>query len=194
MRNWILKIHMYGLLLTWPYLILYGVSSLNFNHRDAGNSGPVEKTFWTRDVLIPDEKNDEALATALRDSLGLFGWYLPWETERDSTGRFHFEVVRPGRAYLMDAYPAEGRIDVESRDRGVWAILNLHAFMGVPGSLFLGLWKFYNEFSTWMILFGAISGVYLWTARKSERKSGLLVLAVCSICSIAFLLYLWLMG
>ncbi len=35
MRQWILRIHLYGGLLCAPYLIIFGFSSLHFNHHFA---------------------------------------------------------------------------------------------------------------------------------------------------------------
>lgn len=50
MRKWILRLHLYGGLLCSSYLVLFGVSSLLFNHR-VSFAEPGEQTVsWERDV------------------------------------------------------------------------------------------------------------------------------------------------
>lgn len=55
MRNLILQIHLYGGLICASYLILFGVSSLNYNHHPAFTEPGTEKVvlrclLWVRGI------------------------------------------------------------------------------------------------------------------------------------------------
>jgi hypothetical protein len=55
-------------------------------------------------------------------------------------------------------------------------------------------WAWYTEICTIAVLFAGVSGVYLWTARKNERLTGLLLLGGAGALSLALMLYLTLHG
>ena len=71
-RKILLKIHLYGGLLVFPYLIIFGLSSLNFNHHFGFME---EKQEWeaqpTRTFSLQETDDNQVLAEAIMDSLGL---------------------------------------------------------------------------------------------------------------------------
>ncbi|MCE5273310.1 PepSY-associated TM helix domain-containing protein [bacterium] len=195
MRKWLYRIHMYGGLLCFPYLIVFGFSSLNFNHRFAFANHEPTLASWEAAVRVAGLGEDMPQAEALRDSLGLMGWPLPWETERDSGGVFQFGLSRPGKHYTVHYYPARGFARVEEQRFGFWRVFgNLHAMERIPGSRFSALWPWYTEFCTFFVLFAGVSGIALWTQGRRERLSGLVVLAAVSVLSLLFMLLVWLRG
>lgn len=103
MRAILLKIHLYAGLLCSSYLILFGVSSLNFNHR-FGRPAALKVERQRGLNALPAISDNQRLAEALRDTLGLVGWTLTWETRRSETEDslyFHFAVSRPGKEYRV---------------------------------------------------------------------------------------------
>ncbi len=193
MRDLILKLHMYGGLLCSSYLIIFGLSALNYNHH-FGKPGH-EKIVWTRTVQVEDMDDDNVLAAAVRDSLGLIGWPLSWKTRRDERGDLRFELSRPGKKYTIHAFPRQNRVEVVEVRTGFWPVINhLHGLMRLPGSPFMSLWGIYTEVCVWVVLFSAASGVYLWTIRRSERLIGGLLLGSSSLLSLLFMLYVWIRG
>jgi len=193
MRSLLLKLHIYAGLLCSSYLLIFGISSLNFHH----NFGKprTEKVTWERSLKLGDFGNDMALSEAVREALGLIGWPLPWETRRDHLGNFHFGLSRPGKHYAIHVLFNENRVRVEETRKGFWAVANsLHARMGVPSSPFMSLWSVYTELCTWVVLFSAASGVYLWTRRQKERFIGWILLAGASGTSLVFMVYVWWRG
>ena len=192
MRNWIVKIHMYGGLLCASYLIVFGISSLNFNHHFLPQEG--EHVTWSRAVEIRPQENNRVLAETVRDSLGLMGWPFNWEAKREANGNAYVTLGRPARRYRIHILFDEGRVEVDEQRRGfLAAIVALHGHGGVPGSTYLGYWKIYTEICVWVVLFSAVSGVYLWTARPSERLIGYGLLGAAGI-TLLFMFYLWLWG
>lgn len=71
---------------------------------------------------------------------------------------------------------------------------SLHGMRQVPESRFLSLWEYYTELCTWMILFSAVTGICLWTARRSERWIGGILLGAVGGGSVSLMLYVWLGG
>lgn len=224
MRELLLKLHLYGGLLCSSYLLIFGLSSLNFNHHFGE---PAAQKLERQRLLyaVPDLQDDNRLAEALRDTLGLIGWTLPWETYREETEDsllFHFGVSRPGKKYTVHLQspredpalaepsqkipPKKGApqpepppthlLKIEETYTGFWsAITGLHGFSGdLPGSKFMKIWGLYTEVCVWVVLFSAASGVYLWTGRRSERLLGLILLGVGSGGALLFMLYLWRWG
>jgi hypothetical protein len=188
LRQFLLNVHLYGGLLVSPYLIIFGLSSLNFNHHFVDNTEVVASTT-KRPVsfhidTVPSGTDAEirakleARANSLRDSLRLRGWTLPWETRLDDkSGVFETEVVRPGRKYLISV-DRDGLATVEERHLGTWKVaMALHGFQGFPGSTFAATWSYYTEFTTWFVLLLGASGIYLWSFRRSDRRAGLWTLA-----------------
>jgi hypothetical protein len=194
MRSLILKIHMYAGLLCSSYLLIFGVTSLNYNHK-FGKPGN-EKVRWERSLKLVDMENTVVLSEAIRDTLGLIGQPLPWETHRDDRGNLRFGLERPGKHYTIHVLFDENQIRVEETRKGFWAIVNsLHAFGPPPSSpSFLGLWDTYTELCTWVVLFSAASGVYFWTRRPTERFLGWILLGCASGTSLVFMVYVWLRG
>lgn len=103
MRTILLKIHLYTGLLCSSYLILFGISSLNFNHH-FGKPAALKNERQRSLNALPALTDDQRLAEALRDTLGLVGWTLTWETRRSETADsryFRFAVARPGKEYRV---------------------------------------------------------------------------------------------
>ncbi len=193
MRSLLLKVHIYAGLLCSSYLLIFGISSLNFNHK-FGRSG-TEKVVWERAMKIVDNADDLALSESVRDALGLIGWPLPWETRRDDRGNFQFGLSRPGKHYLIYVLFGENRVKVEETRRGFWAVVDsLHGSRGVPASQFMSLWEVYTELCTWVVFFSAASGVFLWTRRQKERNIGWVLLGCGTGMSLLLMAYVWWRG
>jgi hypothetical protein len=193
MRSLLLKIHIYSGLLCSSYLLIFGVSSLNYNHHFGKPDN--KKVRWERSLKLVDTGNNMAVSEVVRDNLGLIGWPLPWETRRDERGNLHFGLSRPGKHYTIRVFFDENRIQVEETHRGFWAVVDtLHGKMGVPSSRFMSLWGAYTELCTWVVLFSAASGVYLWTHRQKERFIGWILLVSASGTALLLIVYVWWRG
>lgn len=193
MRSFLLKIHIYGGLICSSYFLIFGISSLNFNH----NFGKTRETKvkWERSLQLVDTKDDAALSEAVRDALGLIGWPNPRDTRRDDRGNLHVGLDRPGKKYVIRVLFNENRVRVEETRTGFWPVLNtLHGPARVPSSPFMAVWGWYTELSTWVVLFSAASGVYLWTRRQKERVIGWILLVGASGTSLLFMIYVWWRG
>jgi hypothetical protein len=194
MRRWILNIHLYGGLITCWYLLIYGVSSLAFNHPWIVPPLPSGTTTWSRPVQPPPLADDVALAQAVRDELGLFGWPLPWAMKRGSDGALTFDMQRPGKQYRIRVDGAAAH--VEERSTGLRSVIRgLHGMSGgVPGSRWMAPWTAYTEITTWIVVFSAASGVWLWWSRLRNRRAGMMLLALSASLSLGLMVYVFRAG
>jgi hypothetical protein len=190
MRKWFLQIHLYAGLLCSAYLIIFGYTSLNFNHR-FGFAQPKESTVaWEQALPLEPAQDNVKAAESVRDALGLMGWLPRQKMRRDHAGNLQFDLERPGKSYTIHALVKEGRVKVEERRKGFWPVVNsLHALMAVPNSKFVPFWGWYTELCAWVVLFGAVSGVYLWVVSARERRVGLWTLITATTVSLGLMVY-----
>ena len=212
LRKLILNLHIYGGLLCFGYLILFGVSSLNFNHPLEFTKKRGEPRTWRQTIDLPDlprltddMTNDQRIAAkakanhAVRRALGLFGHQRPWGESwwnAKDPNHYHASLVRPGVEYEVDVH-LDRRLAIVTETRtNAWRVMvGLHGFHGeMPGSALVSSWSGYTEFCTFIVLFAGGSGVYLWTRRRNERRIGLLMLGGAATFSVALMLYLTLHG
>jgi len=194
MRKWMLNIHLYGGLLCAPYLIIFGFSSLHFNHHFAFVTSKSQPLNWEAPLRVESVKDNDAFAESVRDSLGLMGWPLPWKTRRDAAGDLEFDLERPGKSYTIHTELKDHQARVEERRKGFWQVFNsLHALGAVPNSKFVLLWGGYTEVCTGFVLFAALSGIYLWLNSKRERVAGAvaLIAAVAGSLALMFFVFRW---
>jgi len=196
LRSLVLKIHFYGGLVCFWYLIVLGISSLHFNHHFSFMDQSGDSIMWTHRILIKNHSSDDlTLSEAIRDSLSLIGWPLPWETWRDSTGHFHFALEQPGRRYVIDYSLTDNVAEVQETQKGFWRVFNsLHGAGGVPNAPFLQVWSWYTRFTVIGVMFSVFSGIYLWFSGKKDKKSGLFTLIISLAVAILWMIQLYLKG
>ena len=212
LRKLLLNLHIYAGLLCFGYLIVFGVSSLNFNHPFSFTRAKSEPVTWERQIglddlprITPAMTGEQRVAAkaeanhAVRRALGLFGHQRPWrESWWDETdaNHYHASLVRPGVEYEVDVHLERELAVVRETRTTAWQVMvGLHGFHGdMPGSRFVATWAWYTEFCTLAVLFAGASGVYLWTARRNERRVGIALLGGAAAFSVALMLYLTLHG
>jgi hypothetical protein len=149
---------------------------------------------WQKQITIPPYKNDDQFSNDIRDSLGLMGWTLLWEVKKDSAS-FQFAVSHAGKDYTVKIHNNENIVDVYENRKGFWSVFKgLHPFGGdlpnTPGMI--NSWKYYQDITVVVLLFSAISGIFIFLRRKSERKAGLIILFSCMGLSVLIMLSVWL--
>jgi len=195
MQSLLQKIHIYGGLACFWYLVILGISSLEFNHHFNFMQQQRDSILWQRQSLTLNEsKDDIKLAEAIRDSLALMGWPLPWEMSRDSTA-LRFAMEQPAKRYFI-TYTFDNNVAsvVETR-KGFWRVFNsLHGSGYVPNGSFTTLWQGY----TWVIVIvgvlSIITGLYIWIKSQEDKRSGLAILTICAGGAVIWMIKLYLMG
>ena len=164
----LLTVHLYLGLLFAGYLIVYGLSSLTFNHK----TRPTKTlTTWETRVEAPEPRADVRMAVDLRRSLGLFGAVPAGKVKRTRRGELAFPVRRPGRLYKIRY--RDGLAGVQETDWGVLGVVQaLHGRGIVPGSLWGVTWGLYTEVSFWAVCLSVLTGATLWWRRRTDRRLG----------------------
>jgi hypothetical protein len=196
MRHWILKLHLYSSLLCSSYLVIFGFTSLNFNHRfdfmaqqdDVVSRQEQSMNFDTSLKNVP-------LAESIRDQFGLFGFAPAWRMKRQDNGDLDFWLNRPVKQYHIIAQADIQRVSIETHYRNPWsAVQALHAMRRLPGSTFASVWGVYLEVSTIVVLFAALSGLYLWLPLAARSRATLFATIIASSLSIVLMVYIYYWG
>ena len=201
LRKFVLNVHIYGGLLCFSYLILFGISVLNFNHPFAFTKPPAAEKTWTQPISIPalvkadgripadamQRLNNAAILHAMRS----FAESYPYSSGSwTSPGAYHAHLVRPGKEYDIDVQPNQGTATITQRRTGFWTLIrDLHgSYFVYADSIFASTWSWYTDLCTFVVMFAGISGVYLWTARRLERRTGLLMIGIAGVVSVTLML------
>jgi hypothetical protein len=202
-RKIILNIHIYSGLVCFSYLLIYGISTLNFNHRFAFTKSPASVVTWSQPLAVPElartegtsaeqsleirRKNNQAILRALGSFANSF---RSPDGEWTGADTYHARFFRPGKEYQIDLHPSQGIVNITQTRAGVWTLIrDLHgAYEVYPDSLLGTTWGWYTNLSVFVVVFGAISGVYLWTARRRERRIGLALLVGAGALSLMLML------
>lgn len=195
MRKYLIRFHLYAGLLCFPYFIIFGVSSLNINHHFKFMEPSADSSIrWQGRINIPNFKNNQQFADDIRDSLQLMGWTPPWEQETDSVS-FRFEIVHAATKYNVTVPVNKKTVLVEEKRKGFWPVFNSLHFLGekIPGApAMINLWRFYQNITVFVMLFSILSGIYIFLRRKSERKTGLIILFTSLALSLLIMISVWL--
>lgn len=182
LHGWIRDLHLYAGLFLGPLVLVYAVSTLMLNHALVPWGGGVDapRDISSVRVSVPDAENSLDLAMQLREQLGMPG-EVGFVRRRGST--LTFPIESPGRTANVRFDFTSGVATVEEQHTGVWnGLIYLHRMPGPHNANIRGnwivtrLWGWFADATVYLVLFLSVSGVYLWTALKADRKAGLLFL------------------
>jgi len=196
LRRLIAKLHYLGGLTCFWYLLVLGISSLQFNHPFSFRDRSNESTLWRRQLDVDTEGLHEVdLCIAIRDSLTLIGWPLPWEIRRDSGDIFHFSIEQPAKRYEID-YSSRNRLaSVREIPKGFWRVFNaLHGAGDVPNAPFTMAWSWYTRCTIVGLICSVFSGIYIWYINQRNRKSGFYILLISLGVAMAWMFQLYMIG
>jgi hypothetical protein len=189
-RRQLLDWHLYLGLLCAPYFVLYGVSSIAFNHHLHGD--PVV-TNWERPIsAAPAGASKLDAAKANRDALGLGGETLPWTVRRAPDNALAFNVTRPGRKYEIAVSPNGELARVRETDRGwIGVVREMHGAVATTGIAWTRLWSVYTDASILALLFALASGLLLWCTKRKQRVLGVATMTTGSLIWLGIWSWLW---
>ena len=191
----LLTIHVYAGLLCVPYLIIFSLSSLNFNHHFLSEAPLREEQQGSKQLDLSPQEDLEAFSEVILDSLGLFGWFLPWDSYQDSS-LTHIEISHPGKRYEIEVNP-KGKTQVSVKTESSAHLFKILHFLGedIPHApWWVNSWKYYQRLTVYAMLFWVVSGVYLWSRKKNRPKAESYSMWAVAILSLIFIALLWLNG
>ena len=183
-------LHLYVGLFLSPFVLLFAVSVFYLVHglADRPAAGPSDPSRRVGNVIVsPDiaRLQGRARVDALRpvlEQLGVHG-EIDFVRHVASEHRMIVPVRLPDRDTVVTIDYEQRTADVTSRNHGMGeAFVYLHKMPGphnadVRGnSGLIRVWRGVADATAYLLMFITISGIYLWTVLRAERRLGLLLL------------------
>ena len=181
-------LHLYAGLFLSPFVVVFAVSVFYLAHSQVA----VESAAATRvatGVNFPeslDSLNGRELVDGLRpvlDRVGVSG-EVNFVRKIPKDHRIVVPVMQPGREITVDLDMERHTATVADQTTGfAEALIHLHKMPGphnvsVRGnSLYMRVWRVLADATTYGLLFLTLSGVYLWTVLRAERRVGLALIS-----------------
>jgi hypothetical protein len=178
-------LHLYFGLFISPFVLIFSVSVLVFNHADFFDRlTPVKALPVERIKLdgIPRDTSDLLTAKAIIAKLGIEG-----EIDFISIKEDHisFPVMKPGLRTKIEVDTQTDSVIITRQAEGTLrATSYLHTMPGQHNarlrgnSIFLKIWKLMADGVVYLLLLLTASGIFLWWCLKVERRLGLAAIAL----------------
>lgn len=194
------NLHLYLGLFVSPFILVFAVSVIFLVHAwIPGTAGEARQRSAT-DVVVPEGlellkgRAQIDAARSLLDQLGVQG-EIGFLRQFPAQRRMVIPVSLPGAETTVDLNLAGRTAAISTRTTGVWdGMVFLHKMPGphnvaVRGNaFFMRAWRVCADATVYLTLFLTLSGVYLWTVLRAERRVGL-VLLVTGATSLGGLVY-----
>jgi hypothetical protein len=191
-------LHLYFGLFISPFVLIFSISVIIFNHPSFINRiNPVETLpdIKTKLDKIPYDTTDLQTAKAIIKKLNING-EIDFISKKDSS--ISFPVNKPGLKTYIKVNTTNDSVLVTRKYEGpMRATAYLHAMPGphnvsIRGnSVFLKIWRIVTDVFVYILLFLTISGVFLWYILKAERALGIYALALGVLFFVGILLFIF---
>jgi hypothetical protein len=178
-------LHLYVGLFISPFVFIFGISVLVFNHPAFINRVNTVKVLPERRTKFdktPHDTSDIATASAILKKLNISG-EIDFISKTDST--ISFPVMKPGlRINLKVNTNTDSVLIIRKQEGPLRATTYLHSMPGphnvkVRGnSAFMKAWRILSDAVVYLLLFLTVSGVFLWYFLKVERVPGIYALTL----------------
>jgi len=195
-------LHLYIGLFLSPFVLVFAVSVFFLAHAWLPGGEGQTKKHTVSDVAIPanfEQLKSRELVDAAQTILRQIGVHgeIDFVRQIPRDRRFVLPVKLPGRETSVDLNVATRTATISSRTTGIWdATVFLHKMPGPHNvalrgnSAYIRMWRWLADATVYLLLFLSVSGVYLWTVLKSERRVGvaLLIAGAVSLGGLVFAL------
>lgn len=190
--------HLYFGLFISPFILIFGISVLAFNHmRFLDRVNPVKslKEIRTRLDQIPYDTTDLATAKAILKKLNIKG-EIDYITKNDN--QLSFPVNKPGLKSRITVKTDNDSVMIISHAEGAFRGMNYLHIMPGPhnaairgNSLYMKIWRIMADLVVYILIFLMLSGLYLWYFLKFERRPGLysILLGILFFAGLIFLIF-----
>jgi hypothetical protein len=179
------KLHLYFGLFISPFVLIFSISVLVFNHVSYLNHAVPVKTLpaiRTKLDAIPYDTFDLGTARAIIRELNISGEVDFIHTDE---GEISFPVKKPGLLTKIEVNRQNDSVLITRQEEGsLRGMTYLHAMPGqhnvkIRGnSEFMKIWRGLADVVVYLLLFLTVSGIFLWYFLKVERKVGYFAMAL----------------
>ena len=190
MKKRLLRLHLYGGLVCACYMVIFGVSSFLSNH-PTWAPAPGAPIRWEKAIATPVQVDNVAYGRALTGDLGVTANVLYLEVRRAKDGTLRYLTQRPGKHYTVHVSPDGKTAQVDEEHLGLLQITHaLHGMMRTTARRLLYGWGWYTRLCTLVMVFAAVSGVYLFVTRNKQRLVDALLLTGAAATSLGLMICL----
>lgn len=180
MRKKLARIHTWLGLLCAPILVIFGLTSLQFNHQWNILKLGERVVSWERDISVQDTEDNNELCNRIYEAVGMKGDIYGWEARRHDDGSFTFRSKHPGKNYFVrvNAERTHATVD-ETRFGPLLVLVELHGAHTYRSAGLSWVWMAYTNIAILFVVYAGASGVYFWTKRKNKyRLDWILLVAI----------------
>ena len=189
-------LHIYTGLFISPFVLIFGISVLAYNHAGILNRISEVKSLpeiRTKLDHIPNDTTNLLIAKAIIQQLGINGEidYINMNEDKIS-----FPLNKPGLKSRVEVNTHTDSVLITSQMEGSIRAMNyLHIMPGqhnanIRGnSIFLKVWKVLADLVVGLLVFLVLSGIILWYIIKFERSEGIYAI-ILGLLSFIGLLYI----
>lgn len=178
-------LHLYIGLFISPFVLIFGISVLIFNHPGFINRVNAVKVLPDSRIKFdktPHDTSDLTTAKAIIKKLNIHG-EIDFISKTDST--ISFPVMKPGLRTNIKVNTNTDSVVISQKQEGpLRATTYLHAMPGPHNvmlrgnSTFMKAWRILSDAVVYLLLFLTVSGVFLWYFLKVERVPGIYALTI----------------
>ena len=188
MRRWLVDLHLYLGLFSLPYVVIFGVSSILWNH-DVQREREVVR--FERMIAAPASGTAAERALAAKQALGLRGLVPDRYVRESADGALQFRVVYPARIHTIEL-DTSGRARITETYQGFAEVIRaLHGFHGGNVSAWGYSWMLFTDFSVGAFAFFIVTGVWLAWLRVKARAPLMATGALATIATCALAAWIW---
>ncbi|MEP7000304.1 MAG: PepSY-associated TM helix domain-containing protein [bacterium] len=181
--RWTRDLHLYLGLFVSPFVLVYAVSAIQFNHTlmpwGGVSNAEVAREERVVRVVVSDSKNSLEIARQVRQQIDVRG-EIGYVRRKAGSREVRFPIETPGHVTTVDVDLSAGTATIQQRSTGVWdGLTYLHKMPGPHNATVRGNWlvtRFWGwtaDVAVYLILFLTASGVYLWTVLRADRRTGM---------------------
>jgi hypothetical protein len=191
-------LHIYFGLFISPFILIFSISVLAFNHSGSVNRINPAKSLpdiRTRLDKIPFDSTDLLTARAIIRKLGIKG-EIDFINKNDN--QISFPVNMPGlKSRVLVNTHTDSVLIIRQKEGSIRAMNYLHLMPGqhnakIRGnSLFLKIWRIMADTVVYLLSFLVLSGIFLWYFLEFERTTGFyaIILGMLLFTGLLFLIF-----
>lgn len=194
--KYLFKLHIFGSLFCSVYLLIVGLSSLNFQHQFLPGKA-TDTISYSRTIQFDPTLKVDSLARYLHSQLGIKGHVPPWEFKENKNGMVRFKIFRPVRTFEVRLNRNSDLIEIDEIHYGIGRILGaLHEGsiknkLGIP---MLDIWAYYAQISAILAFITIVTSIFFWFKKSIKSMSQWVTIILSGVFSFIFMVYIWLIG
>jgi hypothetical protein len=190
------KLHIYGGLFCSVFLLIAGISALNFQHKFLPET-ETDTIQYRRNIQFDSSLKLDTLARFIGSKLEVKGHYPPWEFREKGDGTVRFKIQRPARSYDIKLNRHSDVVEIKEIHYSTGRILRALHFGSIGnklGDALLDIWSWYAQTATFIAFLVVLTSVYFWVNKSVMSRVQWIIIGLSGLVSIILTVYIWLVG